>query len=393
MGFLSSLISKKESEGHGPPRLDTDRVLRSPPPADDHIYSASNTPVFTPRNEEEPDGFDLSKLRPVRVRTSVVREGGPRTTGHVGNGHYEDKVRADLEENGQAENGFEGAGSNVNPEGSPLVQELPHNETPASAATSISYVTEPDDEEPAAESQPLNNSRQSAGLGTIREVPELENSPGQDTRAQIRKQSPLGVENGQQRLLISDGSEQQMVAYESLDSDQGAESPANATPPPRASPNGGQDSPRKTSLPSIGRQAAPAKTPQPFGIDPAKIRNQAAKSGPQAFLDISRKPTAEDIRARLGIAPNEPIAASRATIKPIIRYVFRPTYLVFLVLGPWYFYTLSLAYANVIVSSMFFVSELVSWLLGICFFFNFWYATERNDITLRWAAPFRPSLV
>ncbi|GAQ78031.1 glycoside hydrolase family 8 [Klebsormidium nitens] len=388
MGFLSSLISKKQSEGHGPPRLDTNRVLRSPPAEDDHIYSSSNTPVFTPRNEEEPDGFDLSKLRPVRVRTSVVREGGPKTTGHAGNGFYGAKAGADSEENGRAENGIEGAGLEANLEGSPVVQELPHNETPASAASSISYVTEPDDEEPAAESQPLTGSRQSAALGTIREVPELEYSPGQETSTQIGKKSPLGVENGPQRLLISDWPGQHLVAYESTGSDQGAELAGNVTPPPRGSPNGGQNSSAETTpLPLIGRQAAPAKTPQPFGINPAKIRNQAAKSGPQAFLDISRKPTAEDIRARLGLAANEPITASRATIRPIIKYVFRPTYLVFLVLGPWYFYTLSLAYANVIVSSMFFVSELVSWLLGICFFFNFWYATERNDITLRGMYP------
>jgi hypothetical protein len=394
MGFLSSLLSRKESEGHGPPRLDTSKVLGSQRHADDHIYSASNTPVFTPREgiRNGDNGLDLSRLRPVKVRTSRSPQRSETNASQTGetlqqsaqNGH-----------SGRAVNGVNGAGLGAEPGLSPVIEELSHNETPSTVTSAISYVEEPEDEMQATNSKPDSSPAKPSDYD-VRRRPALEYSSGRDADAPSRSRSPQSVEGSPQRLLISDRFERQLAAYKSspeASSDGEETASVHRSSPPvisrqedPAKPLGEEPAPVHKSSPStIGRQAAPAKTANPLRLNPAKVRNQAASAGPQAFLNMSHKPTADEIRARLGLKPSEPITASRTTVSPIIRYVFRPTYIVFLILGPWYFYTLSLAYANVIVSSMFFVSELVSWLLGICFFFNFWYATERNDITLRWA--------
>jgi hypothetical protein len=402
MGFLSSLLSRKESEGHGPPRLNTSKVLGSGRHADDHIYSASNTPVFTPREgtQNGDNGLDLSRLRPVKVRTSRPPQGGETNASQKGetlqqsaqNGHSE-----------RAGNGVNGAGLGAEPGLSPVIEEPSHNETPSTVTSTISYVEEPEDEVQVTDSKPDPDPSPVKPSDDVRKRPALEYSPGRDADAPSRSGAPQSIEGSPQRLLISDRSGRQVAAYESSPeaSSDGEETALVHRSSPSvigrqeapAKPLGEEPAPVHKSSPStIGRQAAPAKTANPLGLNPAKVRNQAASAGPQAFLNMSHKPTADEIRARLGLKPSEPITASRTTVSPIIRYVFRPTYVVFLILGPWYFYTLSLAYANVIVSSMFFVSELVSWLLGICFFFNFWYATERNDITLRWAPATSPLL-
>ena len=75
--------------------------------------------------------------------------------------------------------------------------------------------------------------------------------------------------------------------------------------------------------------------------------------------------------------------SSTTRIPGVIKYNFRLVALVFILCAPVYFYTLVQTHTHVAVTGLLFAAEALAFVLNLLFFFNFWFATERNKVSLR----------
>jgi hypothetical protein len=104
----------------------------------------------------------------------------------------------------------------------------------------------------------------------------------------------------------------------------------------------------------------------------------------QSLLFSPKGPsTARSKRLRAEAAARR-LHQSSTTRNPwVIKYYFRPVALVFVLCAPAYFYTLVQTHTHVAVTGLLFAAEALAFVLNLLFFFNFWFATERNKVSLR----------